>query len=30
MGIYIDGFDMQLKSLVIGNPKFRGFLISRF
>ena len=26
----IDGFDMQLKSLVMGNPKFCGYLISRF
>jgi len=24
------GFDMQLKSLVMGNPKFRRYLISRF
>jgi len=23
-------FDMQLKSLVMGNPKFRGYLISEF
>jgi len=28
--VYIDGFDMQLKSLVKGNPKFCGYLISRF
>jgi len=28
--VYIDGCDMQLKSLVMGNPKFRGYLISRF
>jgi len=26
----IDGFDAQLKRLVMGNPKFRGYLISRF
>jgi len=27
---FVDGFDMQLKSLVMGNPKFRGYLNSRF